>query len=133
MSAIYPLQKAIVGRLKGDTAVTAIASAKVYDTAAPVGTALPYITIDSPTGVEEGGTLEHRGFGHTIYVHAFADDATGNEAVSTLAAAVKAALRSPLSITGHDSTGLHLDFETVLVEPNIRHAPMRFRVFALET
>jgi hypothetical protein len=60
MSAIYPLQVAIVGRLKADSAVAAIVGArKCYDTSAPAGTALPYVTLDSPTGVEESGTLEH--------------------------------------------------------------------------
>lgn len=132
MSAIYPLQVAIVARLKGNAGVVALVGARVFDTAAPEGTAAPWITIGSPTGVQEGGSLETVGFGHTIYVHAFHSDATGNEGVSAVAAAAKAALRAPLTIAGFGSTGLRLEFETVLAEPNIRHAPMRFRVLALE-
>lgn len=133
MSAIYPLQVAVVTRLKGDSGVAALVGAKVFDTAAPAGTATPWITVDSLTGVEEGGTLGTRGFGHTITVHAFDSDLTGNAGVSAVAAAAKVALRAPLAISGHVSTALRLDFETVLEEPNKRHAPMRFRVLALET
>ena len=133
MSAIGPLQIAVIARLKGDAAVAALVGAKVFDASAPDGTVEPWITVDSPTGVQEGGTLEKAGFGHTITVHAFHSDRTGNEGVSTVAEAAKAALRAPLTITGHSSTALRLDFETVLVEPNKRHANMRFRVRALET
>lgn len=133
MSAIGPLQVAVVARLKGDAGVLALVGAKVYDSAAPDGTDVPWLTVDSPTGVEEGGTLEKRGFGHTITVHAFHSDRTGNKDVTAVADAAKAALRAPLSIIGHGSTALRMEFETVLVEPNKRHASMRFRVQTLET
>lgn len=134
MSAIGPLQIAIVARLKADAAVAAIVGVKVFDGVAPGGTDLPFVTVDSLTGVEEGGALGNVAFGHTAGVHAFASDAEGNKAVLTLAAAVKAALRAPLALTGHSSTRLRLEFETVTSEPgDIRHAPMRFRTFAMET
>ena len=133
MSAIGPLQVAVVARLKGDAGVSALVGAKVFDSSAPDGTEVPWITVDSLTGVEEGGSLDRRGYGHTITVHAFHSDLTGNKGVIEVAAAAKAALRTPLSISGHDSTRLRMEFETVLVEPNKRHANMRFRTLALET
>ena len=132
MSALYQLQVAVVARLKGDSGVAALVGAKVFDAAAPDGTAAPWITVDDLTGAEEGGTLEKRGYGHTITVHAFASDLTGNEAVAAVATAAKSALSTALSISGHVAARLKLDFETVLVEPNKRHANMRFRTLALE-
>lgn len=122
-----------MARLKADSGVAALVGGKVFDAAAPDGTDLPWITVDDLTGVEEGGTLDKRGYGHTITVHAFASDLTGNEAVATVATAAKAALAAALSISGHVAPRLKLDIETVLVEPNKRHANMRFRTLALET
>jgi uncharacterized protein (DUF2126 family) len=133
VSALYPLQVAVVGRLKGNAGVVALVAAKVFDMTAPTGTVEPWVTVDTPTGVEEGNTLGGYGFGHTITVHAHATDRTGNEEVSAVGAAVKAALRAPLTITGHVAGRLKLDFETTLAEPNRRHMPMRFRLTAWET
>lgn len=133
MSALYPLQVAVVARLKGDNGVAALVGEKVFDAAAPAGTALPWLTVDQPTGVQEGGSLETRGFNHTITVNAVHSDDTGNAGVMEVGDAAKAALRLPLSVAGHGSTGLRLEFETVLIEPNRRFSPMRFRVLALET
>lgn len=138
MSALGPLQVALVARLKGDAGVTALVGSRVYDGVAkpdPVTGAaptLPWITVDTLTGVEEGAALGSVGFGHTVTVHAFASDAQGNKDAFAVAAAFKSALRLPLAIAGHASTRLKVDFETTLEELGKRHVPVRFRLIALE-
>ena len=133
MSALGPLQVAVVARLKADAGFGALAGDRVYDGPAPEGTMLPFATLDSPTGVEEGGALGTHGFGHTFMLHAFHSDATGNKGVTEFATVCKAALRATLTVSGHIATKLTLEFETVLIEPNKRHMPMRFRVQTWET
>lgn len=135
MSALAQLHSAIVARLLGNAGVAALVGTKVFDKKAPAGTDLPYVTVGALTGVEEGSALGAIGFGHTASVDAFASgDTAGPADVYALAAAVKTALRAPLTLTGHASTRLRLDFETELTEPGeVRHVPMRFRTFAMET
>lgn len=134
MSALAELHATIVARLKADAGVTALVGAKVFDKMAPTGTAKPFVTVGALTGVEEGSALDHVGFGHTATVDAFADGAEGPKQVYAVAKAVQAALRARLTLTGHSSTRLRLEFETEFEEPDgTRHVPMRFRTFAMET
>lgn len=53
MSVEAALQKAIVGRLKGDAPLTALISGRVYDRV-PAGAALPYVHIRSIQVVDDG-------------------------------------------------------------------------------
>lgn len=134
MSALAVLHAAIVARLKGDSGVTALVAARVYDKQAPTGTTRPFVVVGALTGVEEGSAFGSVGFGHTASVTAYADGTEGPKVVYQVAVAVKTALRAPLTLTGHASTRLKLDFETEFEdEHGVRNMPMRFRTFAMET
>lgn len=132
MSALEQLQLALVDRLKTNPGMVTAVAGRVYENVAPGDTALPYVTVDAFTGVEQGSALGTLGYGHTAGVHAFGSDAEGNKQALQAAGAVKAALRTPLVLTGFGSTRLKLEFETIVEEPGKRHVPMRFRTVALE-
>lgn len=134
MSALWPVQVALVAALKGAAGVKALLGdpARVYDGQAPQGAAMPYVVVGDHTETPRN-LLARRGWESTITAHVFSAQEGSKEALAVLAA-MDAALASPLAVTGHGAARLKPDFSTVLVEQDgIRHVPVRYRISALET
>lgn len=130
---MWPLQVAVVARWKADAGVAAIVGERIFDGLAPQGTPMPYIRVGSKT--ENGRhVLGGDGWDDTLTADAFSDY-PGDKEVLALVTAMKAALREPLEIAGFGSARLRQEFATTLVEEDgkVRHAPIRYRAYALET
>lgn len=139
MSLMWPLQEALVARWTADTGVSAIVGNRIYDGMAPTGAELPYIRVGSKTEVGMH-VLGHDGWQDTITADAFTSSAYPEPAsdapLLALVKAMKAALKTgPLTLTGFGSASLKQEFVTTLVEQDgkIRHAPVRYRIYAVET
>jgi hypothetical protein len=89
MSVEAALQKAIVGRLKGDAPLTAIVSGRVYDRV-PAGATLPYVTIRNIQAVDDGAECIN---GHEVFLDLDVwSNAVGKVQASQAASAVRSAL-----------------------------------------
>lgn len=129
MSALWPIQKAAVARLKGNAAFMARVTG-VHDGQAPQGATMPYVVIGEPTETSSR-TLERAGWVDTLTMHIFSAYAGRKEALE-IATLMDAALAAPLALDGHTSARLKPEFRTVLVEEGgVRHAPIRYRLFTL--
>jgi hypothetical protein len=131
VSALWPLQKAIVQRLKADAALMGRVSG-IHDGEVPQGAAaLPYVVIGAPTEAP-AGVLGPRGWSDTLTLHVWSGYDGRKEALE-IVALIDAALASPLTLDGHTSARLRQEFLTVLVEDDgVRHAPVRYRAFTFE-
>lgn len=89
MSVEAAMQKAIVGRLKDDAAVSAIISGRVYDRV-PAGATLPYVHIRGIQAIDDGADCIN---GIEVFVDLDVwSNAVGKVEASRAAAAVRAAL-----------------------------------------
>ena len=89
MSVEAALQKAIVGRLKGDAPLTALVAGRVYDRV-PAGAALPYVHIRSIQVVDDGAECID---GAEVFIDLDAwSNAVGKVEASRVASAVRKAL-----------------------------------------
>lgn len=135
---MWPLQVAVVERWLGDAGVSAIVDDRIFDGLAPQGTPMPYIRVGSKTEVGQH-VLGTDGWQDTITADAFTSSAYPEPAsdgpLLALVAAMKAALKAPLTVEGFGSVTLKQEFATTLVEEDgkVRHAPIRYRAYALET
>jgi hypothetical protein len=131
VSALWPLQTALMTRLKGDPTVSGLVGGRIFDGMAPPTATMPYIVTGEPTE-EERGTLGRMGYDQTLTVHVWSRYQGRMQALQIITA-MNNALRTPLSLGGHTSTGLRQDFTTVLVEDDgVRHGYVRYRLFVME-
>lgn len=134
MSLLWPLQKALVARLKGDPGVSALVGQRVHDGQAPAGTGYPYVVVGESTEVE-ARTMGRSGFTDTVTVHIWSQYDGRKEALQVLTA-IGRALAAPLVLDGYGSARLRQEFVTTLLDTDgpvtLRHVPARFRIFALE-
>ena len=130
MSALWPVQKALVGRLKATPALIARVSG-VYDGQAPQGTSMPYVVVGEATE-RDASAMAERGFSDTITLHVWSAYPGRKEALE-IVGMIDLALRDPLSLEGHTEADLRLDFATTLVEEDgVRHMPIRYRFSTFE-
>jgi len=96
MSVEAALQKAIVGKLKGDSALNGIIAGRVYDRV-PAGAALPYVHIRNIQTVDDGAECID---GAEVFIDLDVwSNAVGKVEASRAASAVRAALSLvPLSL-----------------------------------
>jgi hypothetical protein len=96
MSVEAALQKAIVGRLKGDALLTALVSGRVYDRV-PAGAPLPYVHIRSIQVVDDGAECID---GAEVFIDLDVwSNAVGKVEASRAASAVRKALHdAPLAL-----------------------------------
>lgn len=134
MSALPPLQRALVERWKSDPGVTALVGDRVFDGEARQGAVRPYLIVGAMTETPRN-TFAARGFEPTVTTHAFSDYA-GNQQLYEILAAAGAALAAPLDLDGHTAVLLKREFVTTLMERSgdrvVRHLVMRFRARVLE-
>ena len=112
MSVEAAMQKAVVGRLKDDAAVSAIIAGRVYDRV-PAGATLPYVHIRGIQAIDDGADCVD---GIEIFVDLDVwSNAVGKVEASRAAAAVRTALHfaalvldEPYSLTeiGHRDTNV---------------------------
>jgi hypothetical protein len=133
MTLIWPLQVALVARLKADAAVAAIVADRVYDGEAPPNAAFPRIVVGEATEVPGARALEGHGHTDTVTLHLWSAYA-GRQEAAQLLGAVNMALAEPLVLDGYGRARLRQEFVTTLTEEHpagtIRHIPARFRVTA---
>ncbi|MCB5173645.1 DUF3168 domain-containing protein [Microvirga lenta] len=128
MSVEAALQKAIVGKLKADAALSAIIAGRIYDRV-PAGAALPYVAIRNIQAVEDGADCID---GLEVFIDLDVwSNAVGKVEASRAASAVRAALSlmplvldEPYALTeiGHRDTNIGDGGEEILTR-----ARMTFR------
>lgn len=135
MSLIWAVQVAMVARLKADVPLEALLGDRIYDGKAPDGAALPYVVVGDSTE-NAVRALGASGGDTTITAHVFSDY-SGTKQALAIAAAMKAALSSALTLSGYGAARLKQEFVTTLVEEDetkvLRHVPVRYRIASLAT
>lgn len=133
MSALLPLQIAVVARLEGDTPLMARITG-VHDGMAPEDAQLDYLVIGEPTEVPFGA-LGTDGYQDTLTLHLWSGYVHSRKEVLEIAELVDNALAAPLAINGHTSARLKPEFRTALLDTERGrrwHAPIRYRVTTFE-
>lgn len=132
MSALWPVQTAVYARLTSDAALTARATGGVHDGEAPQGAAMPYIVIGEATETR-ADVFGRRGWSDTLTIHIWSRYPGRMEVLDTLQL-IDAALREPLTLTGHTAARLKREFGEVIYDPDgARHVPARYRITTWET
>lgn len=128
-TALWPIQVALVARLKATAGVVALVGQRIYDGEAPQGAARPYIVVGEGTE-EPQNAFGSEGLDDTVTCHVFSDY-NGRKEAFEIVAAMDAALVTALTITGWGSAHMRPDFATILVEADgTRHVPRRYRILA---
>jgi hypothetical protein len=132
VSALWPIQTAVMARLLSDAPLAALVGTRIYDGEAPQESALPYLVLGEPTETD-ASPLGTRGYTDTLTLHAFSAY-QGRKEVLDITSAVELALRPPLALDGHTTARARLEMHTVLIEEDgIRHAAIRYRFFTFAT
>lgn len=98
MSALWPVQVALMARLKGSTAVDALIGDRIYDGRAPQGTVFPYVVLGTSTS-EPYPVFGREGSYDTLEIHVFSRYQGRKEALQ-IVDVIHAELRVPLSVSG---------------------------------
>jgi hypothetical protein len=131
MSALAALQTAVVTRLLAASGLAALVGTRIYDGEAPQETDLPYVVVGESTE-SRVGVLGRYGFDDSIMLHIWSGYAGRKEALDILSQ-IELALRPTLTLSGHTSVSLRLEFVTTLVEDDgVRHVPARYSAFTFE-
>jgi hypothetical protein len=110
------LQKAIVARLKADSATAAIVGARIYDEV-PTSAAFPYINLGEDQTIAERADC-YDGSEINLTLHAWSRE-PGYPEVKRIADAVRASLQdAPLTLTGHRLVDLTFIDSRVLRDPD---------------
>jgi hypothetical protein len=132
MTALWPLQVAIVARLRNAGAVTALVGDRITDGSAPDNTPMPYVVIGESTTDGRPLLNDARGEDNTLVIHTFSRT-PGRKQTLEIVDAIDTALRTPLSVPSWGVISLRMEFATVLVdEDGIRHAAARYRATMYE-
>lgn len=132
MSALWPVQEALVARLQANATLMTKVSG-VFDGEAWEGEPLPYIVVGSSTEAP-AHTFGRAGWSDTITVHIWAAGGMARRDALEILDLVDASLADPLAISGHQTARLRREFGEVLTDPDgSRHVPARYRVTTRET
>ena len=122
------LQKALVGKLKTDPAVTALVDGRVYDMP-PINPTFPYISLGPDQTIPDRADCSEGSSDVTLQVDAWSR-ATGFPEVKRIAEAVRASLQDdpPFSLTGFRLVDLTMLDARTLRDPDglTSHAAMTF-------
>lgn len=127
-SALWPLQVAIVAKLRASTALMALIKG-IYDEP-PKGAKLPYVTV-GPLFELPADAHNQRGLDDIVTLHVWSDY-KGNKEPAEIFAALDAALdRQPLTVAGWTDVSIALDeaHTTSDPDPDIRHIIATYRVW----
>lgn len=126
-TALWPLQVAIVTKLRASAPLTALCS--VFDSL-PDDEPMPYVTVGS---VFQLPSDNHSDRGLTVYMDLdIWSEYRGNSQAAQILAAVDAALdRQPLTVTGWTHVSVALEQANTVTDPNpgIRHIKASYRVW----
>lgn len=120
------LQDAVVRRLKSDSAVTAIISSRVYDEI-PLSATFPYVNITG--GQVNGDDIACAEISEVYFqIHAWARAPSTGGTVKKIAAAIRDAMKLPLTLTGFDVEVQEYQQTQWLDDPDglTRHAMVEF-------
>ncbi|WP_060877796.1 DUF3168 domain-containing protein [Streptomyces scabiei] len=127
-TALWPLQLAVVGRLRADAPLTALVSG-VFDEV-PEDQAHPYVTLGSITETVDDAHNQ-RGLEAQMELHIWSRYAGYKEAADILAALDAVLDRQPLTVTGFRDISVAHRQHTELrdPDPDIRHINVSYRVW----
>ncbi|CAL8981546.1 hypothetical protein RHODGE_RHODGE_02829 [Rhodoplanes serenus] len=124
--ATLPLQAAIIAALKGDAAVAAIVSGRIYDRPPPEAVK-PYVSFGVVQALPETAD-EYDGAEITVQLDVWSAKPTTVEA-KRIGAAIRAALHgADLAITGHRLVSIEIEQARYITEPDglTQHAVLIF-------
>lgn len=127
-TALWPTQKAVISRLKADTALMELVTG-VYDKA-PSGVRMPYVTLGS---IYEAASDTHtdKGVDSSVVLHVWSEY-EGNKQAADIVDALDAVLdRQPLNVIGFKDVSIAFESADTVEDPNpdIRHINVRYRVW----
>lgn len=130
MSAMWPVHVALVARLKATAGVTALVGQRIHDGQAPQGETFPYIVIDSQTGNVQR-SFERDGDRGTTNINIWSRY-QGLKEAAAIEAAVKAALRTPVTATGWGAVRIKWEQTRPITEgPDTRRIILQCGYFVL--
>ncbi|MFD6874533.1 MULTISPECIES: DUF3168 domain-containing protein [unclassified Streptomyces] len=131
-SALWPLQRALYGRLTGHTPLTALVTG-VYDEV-PEDVTCPYVSLGSITE-DVDDAHNQRGLETVVTLDVWSRYAGWAEASHVLAALDEALDRQPLTVDGFQDVSIahqrHLQLRDP--DPDIRHISVTYRVWLTKT
>jgi hypothetical protein len=129
-TAGWPLQRAIYTKLTGDSTLSGMAG--IYDEV-PEGAPYPRVVIGETTEVpdEEHG---RGGVRATTTLHIWSRYAGNKEAAAVLAEVNRLLHRQPLAVAGFTDVSIAHQYHAFMrdPDPDIRHVPVRYRVWLTE-
>ncbi|MFC4494067.1 DUF3168 domain-containing protein [Streptomyces ovatisporus] len=127
-TALWPLQKAVITALKGDSAFMSLVTG-VYDRV-PSDRPLPYVTLGSIT---EHASDSHtdRGLDSYLVLHIWSEYEGNKEAAQILEALDAVLDRQTLPVIGWQNVSIAFESADTVGDPNpdIRHINVRYRVW----
>lgn len=129
-TAAWPLQQALYARLSGDPALTALAG--VYDEV-PENAGYPRVvigeTVETPDEEHGRGGLRVL---HTLHIWSTYEGFA--QALAVLAEVNRLLHRQPLAVAGFTDVSVAHDYTATMrdPDPDIRHVPVRYRVWLAE-
>lgn len=123
----YALQAAVIPRLKGNSGVSALVAARIYDEV-PTAASFPYITVRG--GQVTGDDNECADVSEVFFqIHAWAIPPGAGSSVKKIAGAIRDAMKAPLTLAGFDVQVQEYQQTQWLDDPDglTRHAMVEFR------
>jgi hypothetical protein len=131
-SPTWPLQVAVVARLKASPAVVALVGTRIHDGRAPHGEVKPYVVVGESDS-DAFRTFGGRGSSEAPMLHVFtpANRQTGADA-HAIADAIEAALSTAVSVAGWGAVVMREENRSgpLVEEDGTRHLPVRYRAAA---
>lgn len=127
-TAAWPLQVAIVGKLDGDEKLAALVSG-VYDEP-PEKAQHPYITVGNITEVPDDAH-DRQGLNATVTLHIWSRYRGFKEALEVLGHLDRVLDRQPIVVPGWTNVSIAREWHDTMRDPDpeIRHIPVRYRVW----
>lgn len=133
MSAIWPIQVAMVARLQANAPLQALLGnpMRLFDTIAPAGTLTPYAVIADQIGTR-ARTLDREGDSGTTTINIFTSGESIKQAAQ-IATAIQVALSTPLTVAGFGTVRMMWDQDIPLRETTggRRRLSSRYSYFVL--
>lgn len=131
MSALWPIQKALVAQMVANTSLAAAVTG-IYDGMAPEDTAMPYVVVGEPSE-DSFDALGTHGYNATFVIHVWSNQRGTSREAFLIGDLVDAALAPRLTIAGHGSGITRKGEREMLIEDDgTRHLAIRYLFRAME-
>lgn len=129
--AAWALQTAVYARLNGDATLMGLVSG-VYDEV-PAAVGMPYLTLGETVEIPDDAH-DRQGLESTLTLHIWSRYRGFAEAVEVLAACDRLLDRAPLTVDGFTDVSVAHEWHQTMrdPDPDVRHLPVRYRVWLTE-